>query len=96
MRFFLWPVLLFGGLFRILIVIAFVVLIVRLVSRRHYGYAGHWHGHAHHGLEGPDPRRIAAMRFAAGRIDRAEFDRIMSTLDASEHGAPTPPAQPQA
>ena len=95
MRLFLWPFLLFGGLLKFLIVIAIVILIVRLVTHRGH-YAGHWHGHMHGGWapENQDPRRIAAMRYASGQIDRAEFDRIMSTLDATAPGATTPPQAP--
>jgi uncharacterized membrane protein len=96
MHLFLWPLLLFGGLFKILIIVAVVVLIVRLVSR--HGHSGYWHGHGHDHFSSTeqDPRRIAALRYAAGKIDRTEFDQIVSTLDASEAGVPTPPAAPTA
>ncbi|MDR3686170.1 MAG: hypothetical protein P4L93_04345 [Coriobacteriia bacterium] len=68
-----------------------------------YGYGGHGYGYGHdHGHGGPhghagfdapemDPRRVAAWRYAAGKIDRTEFDRIMSGLDAT---APAPPTAP--
>jgi uncharacterized membrane protein len=94
MRFFLWPFLLFAGLFKVLLLVAVVVLFVRLVSHRHAG--GYWHGRGYWAPEAQDPRRIAAMRYAAGRIDRAEFDRILSALDASEQGTHTPPPAPPA
>jgi uncharacterized membrane protein len=98
MRLFFWPVLLFGGFLKFLIIVAVVVLIVRLVTHRH-GHSGHWHGYGHANgwpPENTDPRRIAAMRYASGRIDRAEFDHIMSTLDATAPGAPAPPQAPSA
>jgi uncharacterized membrane protein len=102
MHLFFLPFLLMVGLFKILFVVAVIVLIVRLVSRRHYGgpWVGHgqWAGHYWAAPDAQDPRRIAAMRYAAGRIDRAEFERIVGALDASEPGTPPTPtdAPPQA
>ena len=101
------PALLFFGLFKILLFVLLIMLIVRFVShgRGHHGYGyghpGHGYGYGHgHGfgpasaVGGPDsdPRRVAALRYAAGKIDRAEFDRIMSGLDAATPS--TPPATP--
>ena len=105
----LWPVVLFFGLLKLLFVVLIIGFIVRLAmhGRGHYhGYGwGHGQGHGHGygyggGMADVDPRRIAAWRYAAGKIDRAEFDRIVAGLDASAAAGPTtPPAgppQPQA
>jgi uncharacterized membrane protein len=102
---FLWPALFFFGLFRILLFVLVIALIVRLVSHGHR-HAEYAHGHGYgpgfgygwrHGhdfdTQSLDPRRIAAWRYAAGKIDRAEFDRIMGGLDASAT-APAPPTVP--
>jgi uncharacterized membrane protein len=98
MRFLFGPFLLFAGFFKILIVVLLIVFLVRILSHRHDRFDhGHWHGHHGHWDAGAqDPRRIAAMRYAAGKIDRAEFDRIMSALDASGPTPPTPPTPPAA
>jgi uncharacterized membrane protein len=84
------PFLLFGWLFRFLVLVLIIWLLVRIFSHRH-DHMGHWHGHHHWDATAEDPRRIAAARYAAGRIDRAEFDRITAALDAT---APVPPASP--
>jgi hypothetical protein len=104
------PLLLLFGFIKIMFVVLLIVFIVRLAThgRRHgaYGYGyGYGHGHGHgpagyhghggHDVTNMDPRRIAAWRFASGQIDRAEFDRIIGGLDASEPTAPTaPPSAP--
>ncbi len=93
-RLFLWPTFMFGGLFQLLFVLLIVALIVRGVTHHHHRDE-RWLHHDHW-QENADPRRIAAMRYAAGRIDRAEFERIMSALDASQPGMQTPPAPPAA
>lgn len=84
------PFLFFGLFFRVLFLVLIIWLLVRIFSHRH-DHMGHWHGHRQWDSMAGDPRRIAAARYAAGHIDRAEFDRITATLDAS---APTPPAPP--
>ena len=104
--FFLWPALLFFGVFKILLFVLLIMLVVRFVSHghRHAAYAhGHGYGHRHdHGYDAQnfDPRRVAAWRYASGTIDRAEFDRIISGLDASTPttppSTPAPPAPPAA
>ena len=95
------PAILFLGFFKLLFFVLIIWLIVRLVSHgsRHAAYAhgDPWHGYGHGphvGFDG-DPRRLAAMRYAAGKIDRAEFDRIMAGLDANSPSNPpaAPPAQ---
>ena len=88
MRFLFTPFLFFSGIFRVLLLVVVIVFIVRLVSHRH-DHVGHWHGHGQWDAQVQDPARIAAMRYASGRIDRAEFDRIMTALGTP---APTPPA----
>ena len=106
---FFWPALLFGGLFKILLFVLLISLVVRLVGHGHWrsAYAhphgpGYGHSHAYDYGSDPDPhnldpRRVAAWRYAAGKIDRVEFDRIMSGLDASAPAAPSsPPAPPVA
>jgi uncharacterized membrane protein len=104
------PALLFIALFKILFFVLLIMLIVRLVThgRRHGAAAGYGHGHHHghhHGggseMQDLDPRRIAAWRYASGKIDRAEFDRVIAGLDAANiasAAAPAPPADaaPQA
>ena len=110
---FVWPALAFFGLFRILLFVLLIVLIVRLVTRGHrhadyayghgygpgYGFGWH-HGHGHnhdYDVQNVDPRRVAAWLYAAGKIDRAEFDHIMAGLDAGAPAAPpSPPAPPVA
>jgi uncharacterized membrane protein len=109
--FLLAPVLLFFGFIKIMFFVLIIVFIVRLAThgRRHaeyahgygnghgygYGHGGH-HGHGGFDAQNMDPRRIAAWRYAAGKIDRAEFDRIVSGLDAAAGAsAPTaPPSEP--
>jgi len=92
------PALLFFGLLKIALFVLLIVLIVRLVSHghRHPAYAhGGGHGYGRHDTQGADPRRVAAWRYAAGQIDRAEFDRITAGLDAAAGSAPTtPPSTP--
>jgi uncharacterized membrane protein len=82
-----WGGFLFFGLLRLLFFVLLIVLVVRLVS--HAGRRHAWHHHAYatgwgHDAATADPRRIAAWRYAAGKIDRPEFDRIVAALDASE------------
>jgi hypothetical protein len=102
--FFFAPLFLLFGFFKIVLVVLIIVLIVRLFThgRHHAAYAqgygydrGHDHGYRGHfgspSGENMDPRRVAAWRFAAGKIDRAEFDHIMSGLDAAAPAATTPP-----
>ena len=105
---FVWPALFFFGLLKIVLFVLLVTLIVRLVSHghRHAAYAhgyGHGFGHGHgHGYgrdneydynpQNLDPRRVAAWRYAAGKIDRAEFDRVIAGLDAAAPS--TPPSNP--
>ncbi len=90
-RLFFFPFMLGFGLLKALVVVAIIVMLVRL-------FAGHRHYHwAHRGYGywpvAEDPRRIAAMRYASGRITREEFDRIMRDLDATATaGNATPPA----
>jgi uncharacterized membrane protein len=84
---FFWGGLFLFGLLKLLFFVLLIVVIVRLVS--HAGRHHAWHGDA----SGADPRRIAAWRYAAGKIDRAEFDRIVAALDATERtDASQPPA----
>ena len=94
---FFWPGLFFFGFFRILLFVLLIALVVRLVSHGHrradYAYGPGYHRRGH--VNGPsdfDPARATAWRYAAGQIDRAEFDRIMSALGSST----TPPAPPVA
>ena len=101
--FFFGPALLFLGLLKFLFVIAIIMLIVRLVTHGHragYTHGGYGHRGYGPGSYGPtqesDPRRVAALRYASGQIDRAEFDRIISGLDAAAPSAPTPPSPPTA
>ena len=99
---FFGPALLFLGLIKVLFVVLVIMLIVRLVSHGHHrpGYHARWHdGYSHgygHSDAQLDPRRVAAWRYAAGKIDRAEFDRIMSGLDCAAPAPPAPPAAPVA
>lgn len=89
---FFGPAFLFLGAMKVLFIFLVIALIVRLAGhgRRRDEYYRRWHGpeFAYQDAQ-VDPRRIAAMRFAAGKIDRAEFERIMTALDAT---APAPPA----
>lgn len=93
--FFFGPSLLFFGLLRIALLVLLIVLIVRLVSHGHRGAdymhdRGRGYGHAGgYDAQSTDPRRVAAWRYAAGQIDRAEFDHIMGGLDAASTSAPT-------
>ena len=103
--FFFGPLFLFGGLIKIVLLVLLITFIVRVAGHGHrhaayghgygngYGY-GHHRGHGFGPQAGTDPQRIAAWRYASGQIDRAEFDRITTALDASATppSNPTPPA----
>lgn len=100
--FFLWPALLFFGVFKILLFVLLVVLVVRLLTHGH-GHAAYAHGRGGYGYrhgseydaQNFDPRRVAAWRYASGQIDRAEFDRVIAGLDANTPAAPpSTPAPP--
>jgi uncharacterized membrane protein len=86
------PLLLFGWFFRFLFLVLIIWLLVRILSHRH-DHMGYWHGHRHWEAAAQDPRRIAAARYAAGQIDRADFDRITAALDATA-STPAPPVPP--
>ena len=58
-----------------------------------YGHGGH-HGHGGADVQNMDPRRIAAWRYASGKIDRTEFDGIIAGLDATAPAAPVAPTAP--
>lgn len=109
--FFLGPALLFFWLVRLALLVLLIVLVVRLVTHgwhhgdHSHGYGrGRGYGYGYGGTQSAaetDPRRVAAWRFAVGEIDRAEFDRIVSALDAAAVGArspvpgvPAPPVSP--
>jgi len=102
--FFLGPALLFFGLFKLVFFVLLIVLVVRLIThgRGHAAYAhgcaseyGHGYGHRHgYDAQDLDPRRVAAWRYAAGKIDRAEFDRVVSGIDAAASAPTTPPSAP--
>ena len=92
------PLLAFFFFLRIALVVLVVVLVVRLVThgRRHgsYGYVygpGHGHGSSGPGFHDADPRRIAAWRYSAGKIDRAEYENIVAALGAAAPSAPAAP-----
>jgi hypothetical protein len=70
-------------------------------SQAPQGHHGHGSPHGHHGHHGHDmdPRRVAAYRYASGKIDRAEFEGIIAGLDAATPQAEataTPPVAPPA
>jgi uncharacterized membrane protein len=77
------PFLLGFGLLKILLFIGLIILIVRLASgHRHAAYAGGYGHPWHHYQGGPqDPRQIARMRYAAGKITLEEYNEIIRTLD---------------
>ena len=81
------PFVLFWGILRVLLLVGLVVLLVRVFAH-HSRDHGAWHRHpAHWSGVGDDPRRVAAMRYAAGRIDRDEYERILHGLDSAEQQA---------
>jgi uncharacterized membrane protein len=94
--FFFAPALLFFGLLRIAFWVLLIVLLVRLFTHghAHWAHYGHDHAHRHPHGNGPDdldPRKVAALRYASGEIDRSEFERIIGGLDAAAPRVPTPP-----
>ena len=100
--FFLWPMFLFFGLLKIALFVLVIVFIVRLATHgQRHGACGYDHGHHGHRSQDDDahdldPRRVAAWRYAAGKIDGAEFNRIVSGVDAAAAGTPMAPAPPVA
>jgi hypothetical protein len=83
---FLAPLLLFGGLVKVLLFVGLIVLFVRLVSGgpRRFHHA-HMHGYQHAQWSGmaEDPRRTAAMRLANGQIGPEEYAAIVRALDGT-------------
>jgi putative membrane protein len=84
---FLWPIVLFGRFFWLLIVLLLVFALLRRfrVKRGRFAF-GEYRGFPH---PGPSPAPFSAMeilrqRYARGEIDATTFDQMRERLEASE------------